>query len=72
MNATAQKLHMKTTKYSNPHGLADRSNHSTASELAFLSSFAMKNSDFRKIVNLKQYNCTNTYLPLKKLVKKYP
>ncbi len=30
----AQKLHMKTTKYTNPHGLADKANHSTAFELA--------------------------------------
>jgi D-alanyl-D-alanine carboxypeptidase len=34
MNSTAMRLHMKTTKYTNPHGLSDKANHSTASELA--------------------------------------
>lgn len=30
MNLMAQKLHMKGTKYTNPHGLSDKANHSTA------------------------------------------
>lgn len=43
MNIMAKKLHMKQTNYTNPHGLSEKSNHSTAYELAYLSSYAMKN-----------------------------
>jgi D-alanyl-D-alanine carboxypeptidase (penicillin-binding protein 5/6) len=53
MNSTAMRLHLKTTKYTNPHGLSDKANHSTANELAQLSSFAMKNAVIRKIVSCK-------------------
>lgn len=71
MNQTAIKLHMKMTKYTNPHGLVDRANHSTANEIAHLSSFAMKNTTFRKIVSTKTYKC-QTYFPIKKFQKMYP
>ena len=36
-------MHLRSTVFTNPHGLADRANHSTAFELAILSSYAMKN-----------------------------
>lgn len=38
---------MRLTNYANPHGLADKSNHSTAFELAYLANQAMKNETFR-------------------------
>ena len=47
MNKTARRLHMRLTNYANPHGLADKSNHSTAFELAYLANQAMKNETFR-------------------------
>jgi len=34
MNITAKKLHLKTTRYANPHGLADKANHSSAFDIA--------------------------------------
>ena len=34
MNKLAFKLHLRNTNYTNPHGLADKANHSTAYELA--------------------------------------
>ena len=37
---------MRATNYANPHGLADKSNHSTAVELAYLANYAMKNDMF--------------------------
>lgn len=43
MNKTARRFFMKYTNYANPHGLADKSNHSTALELAYLANYAMKN-----------------------------
>ena len=62
---------MKTTKYTNPHGLSDKANHSCAVELAFLSSYAMKNPVFRKIVNTKKHECPS-YLTLNRFTKLHP
>ena len=42
MNQTALKLHLKQTRFANPHGLSDKANHSTATELAILSAAVMK------------------------------
>ena len=43
MNKMCLKLHLKSTYYTNPHGLADKANHSTAFELACVANYAMKN-----------------------------
>ena len=67
----AQKMHMKNTRYTNPHGLADKANHSTASELAMLSSLAMRERFVREIVRTKTYNST-TYFSSKRFINKYP
>lgn len=56
---------MRHTNYANPHGLADKSNHSTALEQAFLANYAMKNPTFAKIVNTKTFSSIN-YLPQKR------
>ena len=55
MNQTALKLHLKQTRFANPHGLSDKANHSTATELAILSAAVMKIPLIRKIVNTKSY-----------------
>jgi len=34
MNALAKRMHLKASRFSNPHGLADRSNKSTATDMA--------------------------------------
>ena len=68
MNKTARKCFMRHTNYANPHGLADKSNHSTAFELALLANYAMKNETFRQIVNTKSYYSIN-YLPIKRCRK---
>lgn len=57
MNSMAQHLRLEHTKYSNPHGLADRKNRSTSNDLACLCYHAMKNSCFGKIVKTKEYRC---------------
>ena len=56
---------MRNSNYANPHGLADKANHSSALELAFLANHAMRNETFRQIVNTKTFNSVN-YLPLKR------
>lgn len=56
MNRVAKTVvHLRRTNYANPHGLADRANHSTAFEQALLASYCMKVPEFAKIVNTKQY-----------------
>lgn len=71
MNKLAKECRLKNTRYTNPHGLSDRSNHSTAHDQAQLSSFAMKNSLFRKIVSTKQHTC-ETVIPLRLFKERYP
>lgn len=71
MNRVAKHLvHLKKTNYANPHGLTDRSNHSTAFEQALLASFTMKIPEFAKIVNTKSYSATS-YLPVKRVEKHF-
>lgn len=53
MNKIAQKLDMANSRFTNPHGLSQMTNTSTAEDLAKLCSFAIKNSLFFKVVNTK-------------------
>ena len=47
---------MFNTNFANVHGLSNIYSLSTATDLAILCGFAMKNSIFRKIVNTKSHN----------------
>lgn len=69
MNNTAKKYYLKSSHFSNPHGLSDKSNHSSAFELAVLSNHLLKVPVLRKIVNTVSYNGM-TYMPYEK-IKKY-
>ena len=71
MNAVVPRLHLKHTKYTNPHGLSDKANHSTANELAQISVYAMRHPLFKEIVNTKQYHTQNTYFPLARFLKRH-
>lgn len=62
MNVTARKLCLKSTNFTNPHGLSDKGNHSTAFELALLSNHLLKVPILKKIVNTIEHK-TITYLP---------
>lgn len=55
MNRLGKTLGMLDTNLANPHGLSNRSSHSTAFDLAKLCTYSMKNSIFRKIVNTQTY-----------------
>lgn len=55
MNKMALKLGLKNTNYANPHGLTNTHNRSTAYDIAKLSSIAMENRLFRKIVGSMCY-----------------
>ncbi len=56
MNEKAVEIGMNNTKFNNPHGLDENGgNLSTAYDMALLTSYAMKNEEYRKIVGTKKY-----------------
>jgi len=56
MNQKAVQIGMKNTTFHNPHGLdEDEGNLSTAYDMAILTSYAMKNEEYKKIVGTKKY-----------------
>lgn len=55
MNAKADMLGLKNTRFSNPHGLSDKNHYTSAYDLAQIASCAMNNDVFREIVNTKLY-----------------
>ena len=65
MNEKANEIGMNNTAFNNPSGLdQDKGNYSTAYDMAILTSFAMKNEEYRKITGTKKYTLKtnmNTY-----------
>ena len=56
MNKKAKEIGMKSTTFNNPSGLdEDKGNYSTAYDMAKLSSYAIKNDEFKKITGTKKY-----------------
>lgn len=66
MNEKAKQLNMNNTTFNNPSGLdEDKGNYSTAYDMAILTSYAIKNDQYRKIVETKNYTLKtnkNTYV----------
>ena len=66
MNEKAIELGMKNTTFNNPSGLdTPKSNYSTAYDMALLTSYAMENELYKKIVSTKKYTLKtnmNTYI----------
>ena len=57
MNLLAKKIGANNTSFQNPNGLDGSEHYTTAYDLAMITSYAMKNPDFRKIVSTKEKNC---------------
>lgn len=56
MNKKAQEIGMKNTTFNNPSGLDnEKGNYSTAYDMAILTSYAMKNEEYKKIVSTKHH-----------------
>ncbi|MCL1789105.1 MAG: D-alanyl-D-alanine carboxypeptidase [Oscillospiraceae bacterium] len=53
MNQKAKQIGMKNSTYANPHGLDQAGHLSTARDMAVLTAYAMKNSDFREMCKSK-------------------
>lgn len=62
MNDKARALSMDDTCFGNPHGLDHPDNYSTASDMAILAAYAMKNPIFAKTVSTGQIRVGNRYL----------
>lgn len=59
MNKKAKEIGMKNTTFNNPSGLdEDKGNMSTAYDMAILTSYAMQNEDYKKIVKTKHHTVT--------------
>ena len=56
MNRTAQRLSLKSTHFTNPHGLDDDEHYSSARDLALLFDYALKNETFADIVSTYKYS----------------
>ena len=62
MNDKARSLGMQNTHFENPHGLDTPNHYSTANDLAILTSYAMNNPIFEKIVSTKTVTVGNRTL----------
>ena len=59
MNELAKKIGMNNTSFSNPGGMDDENNYSSAKDVSILLSYALKNDTFKKIFTTKSYTTTN-------------
>ncbi len=59
MNNTAKKCGAENSNFVNPHGLHDDNHYTTAKDLCLISSYALQNPTFRKIVSSKSYKIIN-------------
>lgn len=73
MNDKAHRLDLRNTHFENPHGLDSPGHYSTASDLATLTVYAMKNPIFRKTVSTKNVTVGSRSLQNhNKLLWQYP
>lgn len=77
MNENAEKMGLKSTSFSNPHGLDNEDHFTTAHDLAKITAEAMKNDDFRKIVSTKTAKVgtgesVRTFVNHNRLLREYP
>lgn len=60
MNAKAAELGMTSTHFVNPNGVNSADHYTTARDMAKLAAYALKNSEFRKIVGTASYTLAAT------------
>lgn len=60
MNQKAKEIGAKNTNFSNPTGIFDENNYSTAYDLALITQYAMQNETFVDIVTTNQYTSNPT------------
>lgn len=55
MNKKAKELHLTRTVFTNPHGLMNVLNVSSAKDMVLLSRYCYNNPVFREIINSEEY-----------------
>ena len=78
MNEKAKEIGCLNTHFTNPHGFHDDNHYTTAYDMALITKYALKNKDFREIIEtksieIKATNMTNTarkFVNTNKLVNK--
>lgn len=55
MNETAERAGALSSRFRNPHGLPKNGHYTTANDLSLITSYALKNDIFRKIVSTQYY-----------------
>lgn len=60
MNEKARELELKNTHFTNPEGLHDKRQYTTAYDMAKLLDYALKNGDFRAVFTKKHFTTTST------------
>lgn len=59
VNSFLKSLGLRETHIVNPHGLSEKEHYTSASDLAFISAYAMKNETFKEIVSTKEKRISN-------------
>ncbi|WP_041701990.1 D-alanyl-D-alanine carboxypeptidase family protein [Gottschalkia acidurici] len=60
MNNKASEIGLKNTRFTNPEGLHDKNQYTTAYDMAKLLDYALNNGDFRAIFTKKTFKTTST------------
>lgn len=68
MNDTAEEIGATHSHFMNPHGLPDDDHYVTAKDLALITSYALKNRDFKEIVSTKKTEISNGDKPYKRVL----
>lgn len=70
MNDKAKELGLNNTSFANPTGLDDKNNYSTASDMAMLLKYGIKNEVFKKVITTMEYT-THDGIVLRHTIDKY-
>ena len=58
MNRQCQKLRLKKCRFCNPHGLQQKGNHASASDILVLTNYALKYEMIAEVVSHHSHSCT--------------
>ena len=74
MNHESRRLHLSDTRFSNPSGIIDTGNHSSAWDIADLARRVLEQSPLRRLVRLKVYKPASggDYVSRNQLLWTYP
>lgn len=71
MNNKASELGLENTHFDNPVGMDSEDNYSTASDVAKMLIYALKNETFKEIFTAREYTIPNLNIPMKSTLISY-